>query len=204
MNNDLTLELHFSSIDAPELIQTRFVCPRLDMHIIGIRGCNVPNFAVPFKWGVASHALCLFFVKTVDFYNNNKLNQCILSGVSKSPANTITNLLYKRPTCWLLDLFGVDISGRSLLKRPILCCNALKRRPGPIKVYFRTGFYKAENIRIYIDQKDISRDITKDTAAISLLSQNLEQTWHPGAYVNVREDVREEILAENLEENLAA
>ena len=65
----------------------------------------------------------------------------------------------------------------------------------PIKIYFRAGFYKAENIRIYIDQKDISRDITRDTVAISLLSQNLERTWHPGGYVNVREDVREEILA---------
>lgn len=181
MSNHCLLELYFVSGDSPELIKTRFLAPSYSEFITGLRGCNVPQSAVPFKWGTASHALSLFFVKSVEFFLDNRLDEMILEGKARSPANTIANLLYKRPTCWVLDLFGVDTSGRSLLKRPILCCNALKRRPGPIQVFFRKGLCNPERIRIFCD--DI--DITEDREVIKGLRENLELSWQPGGYTNV-------------------
>lgn len=183
MSKETSLELHFIGGEIPELIKTKFHAPNYSKAIIGIRGCNVPSNIVPFKWGIATHALSIFFVKSVEYYLENKLHEIILEGRSKSPANTIANLLYKRPTCWVLDLFGVDAVGRSLLKRPILCCNALKRRPGPIQVFFRTGYYNPETIKIYCDDVDI----TGNRKSISELRKNLEVSWQPGAYINIKE-----------------
>ena len=172
------IELHFSRMSSYELVQTVFKPPYDASPVIGIRGNNAPPGVVSFRWSPTSQALAIFFVKARHKANSGKLTSPILEGIRACPASSIIRVMHKRTEGWVLDLFGADSNGRSLLMKIILSSNYLGKRPGPPQLFLRTNYLPTMNIKVIIDGEDISEDRFK----IRALTKDLEKTWRPGAW----------------------
>ena len=171
-----TLELHFTQTPSAELFRTVFRNPSLESPIVGIRGSYVPPRSIPFRWGPTLHALCIFFVKVAMIKTDEATLYPILQGQSSCPAASIRKLLMRGETHTALDLFGTDVSGRSLLHKMIGLVNPHLRRPGPLQVYLKSTSFTSEAIRIFIDDCEV----TKNESRLKSLISSLEKTWVGG------------------------
>lgn len=176
MSNETTLELYFVGKSKPELLRTVFNTASLKRRVVGIRGTDVPIGTNPFRWTTSTHALALFFTKSVLRLSEGDFQMPIVHGFGMCPAATLSRLLTARTDGWLLDIFGHDAAGRTLLAKILLCKNYRLKMPGPIQVFMRGGFLSPEKINIFLDDQNI----TKDYPSLNNLSASLEQTWTPG------------------------
>lgn len=151
------LDLYFGASETPGLYRTVFHAPRSSKPIVGMRGTTLHTSALPFIWGPAAQSLSLLFVSAVHArIQGNDVTMPILEGSSASPAGALARLLKKRTTSWLHDLFGADVSGRSLLHRIVILGNARGKQHGPVTATLREEFLSSGDIRIFIDGEDIS------------------------------------------------
>lgn len=174
------LELHFGKAETFELIKTVFKAPSLENPIVGIRGNHAPSGVVSFRWTKTTHAIAMFFLKAREIHFTSQLPAPALEGIKGDPVTSIVRLLHKRMEGWTIDLFGADIQGRPLLSKIILCCNYLGKRPGPMQVFLRTNYLSPQNIRVFLD----SREITERHTEMQALTKSMEAAWKRG----VRQD----------------
>jgi hypothetical protein len=176
MKSKCSLHLYFGNEKSPGLYRTVFWHSSLEDPIVGIRGTTIPTKGLPFIWGPSSQALALLFVTAV--YSRETVafeNHALLEGPKGSPAGTLARLMKKRSSSWLLDLFGADISGRSLLHKMIIFGNPRGRQHGPISASLREEYLSPTNIQIFID----GEDITNSHAQLSLLKGHLLSSFIP-------------------------
>jgi hypothetical protein len=170
------LELYFSNPLSPELYRTLFIPPYQTQPIVGLRGTTLHSTCLPFIWGPASQAISLLLVSAVvRRLSDAPRSLPLLEGPSLSPAGAIARLLTKRTTSWLHDLFGSDVTGRSLLHRMIVLGNARGRQQGPITATLNENYLSSLNISILIDGEDISQDLQ----ALLQLRDCLRSTFIP-------------------------
>lgn len=167
------LELHFGKAESFELIKTVFKAPTLNTPIVGIRGNHAPSGVVSFRWTKTTHAIAMFFLKAREIHFTNQLPAPALQGTKGDPVTSIARLLHKRMEGWIIDLFGADIQGRPLLSKIILCCNYLGKRPGPMQVFLRTNYLAPQNIRVFLDE----REITDRQTEMQALTKSMEAAW---------------------------
>lgn len=175
MQYSTNLQLHFATGKLPELMRVIFNVAFFPKPLVGIRGIEAPSGMQAFRWSTTSHALALFFVRAVEHYHEQKEGIPVLEGYRNCPAATLARLLTKRPDGWLLDVFGYDSAGRTLLMKIVRCANYTLSMPGPMQIYMRTSFLRKEAISIVLDGKDI----TSDLCGLKQLSQTLAETWEP-------------------------
>lgn len=175
------LTLSFTNFGHPNqpttLLETFFTHSLLPTQRRCIRG-KIPGAYIgygTFQWTKAVQALAILFVRAVctDLAQQSQQDASIfrtplLSGGLSSFAASLEFAIQKEPA-WLLDMFGVDSSGRSLTRRLFLRSNSGARRPGPISVSLNTAFFPAEAIQIMLDGSPVT-----DPAELSALLKNLE------------------------------
>lgn len=177
-NASLSLYFHsdgdFSSSQPPQLARIKFIAAEQKLH--SIRSHSIARGFGTFRWTPASHALALFFVRALEQHLLELEFEPVLSGNTQSPAGSVVRLLKKRISHSLLDAFGTDVSGRSLLHKIILCSNYTRTTVGPAQIFLRKGLLEAGNIEVYHNQQLISEHL----ADIALLRSALQKSWKPG------------------------
>ncbi len=176
MQYQTSLELYFAGGSAPELMKTVFTVASINQRIIGMRGINVPRGVQPFRWTTSSQALAWFFVRMLELWHQGIEEAPIFEGRTQSPAVSLGHLLKKRPDGWLLDAFGYDTNGKTLLSRIIFCRNYKRVLPGPMQIFAKSSFLHPSQLRIHLDGEEVSSNLE----ALSELRVNLERTWTPG------------------------
>lgn len=106
-----------------------------------IRGTNGQS---TFKWSAAVHALCVLLLNHAAGVSSK------LEGGVGSLAASLDYAISKQPA-WLLDLFGVDKEGNSLLRRLVARINPERKRPGPVTIMVREDALKPGNISVELD-----------------------------------------------------
>lgn len=156
MTKAVRLELHFTNAKSPELIRTYFDSPHTHAPIVGCRGEAFSRTLKPFKWVTSTHALSIALLGAAkQHYENIPYDRPVLVGGTPSAASSLYYLI-KRDAVWLLDLFGVDPSGNTLLKRMFRFVNAHRTRPGDVEVYLWTSRLPQSAIKVFVDQNEIS------------------------------------------------
>jgi hypothetical protein len=135
--NEPLLELHFLWDEGASLSKIHFSSPLLQVARTSVRGRDAGAYknASTFLWSGAVKALSFFFVKMTEHTRTSELDTrergtFVLSGSSGSIAATLDYALSKQPR-WLLDAFGSDRRGNSILRQVILRSNP-ERKSGPL------------------------------------------------------------------------
>ena len=177
-NARLSLYFHsegeFSSSQPPQLARIKFICAEQKVH--SIRSHSIARGFGTFRWTPASHALALFFVRALEQHMLELEFEPVLSGNTQSPAGSVVRLLKKRISHSLLDAFGTDVAGRSLLHKIILCSNYTRTTVGPAQIFLRKGLLCAGDIEVYHNEQLVSEYLSD----IALLRSALQKSWKPG------------------------
>ena len=112
-------------------------------------------------------AVAVLFIR-IRLADEERLNQPLLEGGRGSLAASLDAALAKPPQ-WLLDMFGVDANGASLLRRIVQRTNAELKRPGPVSIYLQSAHFNRDNIRLSIEGR-----VIEDTATMHNLLLQLE------------------------------
>lgn len=178
MSKPVSLQLYFSAQPSPGLYQTKFILPTYPDPIVGMRGSLYSSFCHPFIWCNSCVALSIMFVSAVLAHaRGQKPPAPLLEGDTTSAAGIIGKLLNKGVRSWLHDIFGSDATGRPLLHRMILCCNARGRLHGPVTVTLKSAFLPASNITIFMDNQEISQDVVAlESLRLNLIEELAQRT----------------------------
>lgn len=153
------LSLWFQGSTAPELTETCFRTSLLQVEQRAIRG-QLPvrgPVAGTFPWSSAVKALAAFFVKVKLLGATPTIDPAILEGLRGgrgTAASSLDGALYKQPS-WLVDMFGVDSRGRSLINRVIRRVNPGLKRVGPVQIFLNEDFIPLDRIHIFVDGKEL-------------------------------------------------
>lgn len=170
------LHLYFSGAEAPSLYQTFFSNRITGESIRGIRGRYAPPEAKTFFLGQASQGLSIFFVRALlGHHTQVDPSLPVLTGGRGSPAAAIANLLEKHTFSLPHELFGNVSPNRPRLGRMIYSTNSRLTRDIPLCVFLRESILPRSDIRIFID--DI--EITSDMSALRSLEAGLIKAFIP-------------------------
>lgn len=159
--------------DSPQLHATSFVHDLIQRELICVRGKTGGAFidAGSFLWSRAVKALSVLMVRSIHVLSNTVMpteKLPVLSGCRSSLASSLDYAISKQPI-WLLDMFGVDRIGKSLVQRMFRRSNPECKRPGPVSVALNDKFLPLENISIHWEGIEI-----KTPAEIEQLLSRLE------------------------------
>ena len=158
------LELNFCGGPEYQLLDARFAFPLLNSQIHSRRGqtCRGVSSASEsavgtFAWTAAVRAVAVLFLR-IKTLRDEELDKPLLVGGRGSLAASLDAALAKPPQ-WLLDMFGVDAKGTSLLRRIIHRTNAELKRPGPVSIYLQSAQFSRHNIAVKVDGANVDDDI---------------------------------------------
>ena len=167
MNNELKLEFYGELF---QLSKTHFKRDN-GKSFTAIRGktAGAIQGAGTFQWSSAVRALSVLMVRSTiaQFYPHNQ-NLTVLSGFAGSLAATLDYALSKQPT-WTTDIFGVDSSANSYMRKLLLRTNPERKYPGPVSISLNSRLLSAQNIKIFLND----RMVVSENELRSLLA-NLE------------------------------
>lgn len=200
MERETALELHFTTGETPQLTKTVFMCPHLETPLTGMRGELVPRHVVPFRWTTAIHALSLCFVRALANELQGKQYEPALIGQHGTPASSV-DFLIQKSHLWVIDLFGSDVNGKSLLRRIFTIMNSRCTMPGPVQIYVKTNILKPANIKVFLDGERLT-----GVEEVSRLAEGLQSSWRPGCATAERtlKALRRKPQVRRLEMSLAA
>lgn len=167
------LQLFFDSTRRGELLETRFAYGLGNGELHSVRGKTPGAFinSNTFQWTSAVQAMALLFVRyELERLSGNQAPMAVIQGELGSAALSLDYALSKQPV-WLLEMFGVDSAGRSLLRRVIRRTNPEHKRPGPVVLSVNMGFLEPCAIRV-----NISGDWETQITRLSMLVSRLEAT----------------------------
>lgn len=104
-----------------------------------------------FPWSSGVQSLALFFLTAKC---SADLNLPILAGEAGSAAASLDYAI-SRQANWLLDSFGVDKNGISILRRVIKRSNPERKRPGPVCLFLNASCLLQDQIKIVIDNAEV-------------------------------------------------
>ena len=100
-----------------------------------------------FQWTSAVRGFALLATRTAA-----RFEPASISGRAKSVAASLDYAISKQ-LLWLLEMFGVDHFGTSLIRRMVLRTNPERKRPGPTTLAINQKYLAAEAITIYANGK---------------------------------------------------
>ena len=173
-----SMELFFRVQDSTIFLErTQFSHPTLANSRTSVRGAGqTSNFPGTFGWGTGVKALSTFLIQQA----NESSTKAVKRGFSGGPgslAATLDSVLSKQPI-WLLEMFGADSNGRSILHRLISRENPERKRPGPVTI----SLLKPETLEISIQLND--RRVTSHPElnyALELLTLEASNRKRPNA-----------------------
>lgn len=145
------LKLYFES---GQLIEVAF-CDGITREIRrSVRGKSAGAYgrAGSFQWTSAVKGFALLAVRAVGAHE-----EPLIKGCSGSLAASLDYAISKQPM-WLIEMFGTDQAGISLLRRMILRTNPERKRPGPTFLSFNERFMPLANISIFSEGLQCSRE----------------------------------------------
>ena len=83
----------------------------------------------------------------------------LLTGGADSLAVSLDYALAKRPY-WLLDMFGVSASGKSLARRLFLITNYHRKRGGPVSISLNMHTCPQHSVEVVLDGKSVENPET--------------------------------------------
>lgn len=171
------LTLHFcSSNEAAALERSEFVGFSLSEVLVSTRGgVSLEASQGTFPWTQAVRALCILLVtyKWSESCLSPKEQEASaeLSGERGSLAASLDSAISKS-TQWLVDMFGLDSSGISNIRRLVRRANPERKRPGPVVVRISPAALKRGDIRIFLDSNELFTE-----EEFRALRNRL--SWHP-------------------------
>jgi len=150
----LTLDFA-SSDDQIQLEKTSF---RLagDLEYIAVRGKTAGAYKCTgsFQWTPAVKAVCVLFLQALTRRHGNHPSRPTISGRRGSPASSLDYAIEKEPQ-WLCDMFGLDESGKTNLRRLFLRTNPRGKRPGPVSISLNGSLLPTTDIKVLVDSMPI-------------------------------------------------
>lgn len=168
-NEGPSIELAKTEFSSPLLPEPR-ICSRVKNHrTVGMTGS--------FSWSSAVKAMCLLFAehKFVGAESKKNTYQISVSGTRGSLAAALDAALAKQPT-WILDVFGIDPKGNSLLRRLVTRDNPEIKRPGPVTVFLKSNLLASIRVSLYVNEREL-----KETEDIKRLVTHLQEEGPPPA-----------------------
>jgi len=128
------------------------------------RGCG------SFEWSRGVRAMALLMVNALQLKGHTEAD---LVGGTGSLAASLDYALDKQPA-WMSEIFGVDSSGNSLLRRIVLRSNPGRKRRGPVALSVNIGFLPLSAIRIRVGETPIDDVSTLDSICRALTMSESE------------------------------
>ena len=109
-----------------------------------------------FSWSSAVKAMCLLFAqhRLSSAGSEHTANQILVFGARGSLASSLDAAIAKQPA-WLLDVFGVDSQGNTLLRRLVTRENPEMKRPGPVTVLLKSNVLPLITVTLYINEREL-------------------------------------------------
>ncbi len=122
-----------------------------------------------FQWTSAVRGFALLAVRTAAGFQ-----PAAIEGRAKSLASSLDYAISKQPV-WLIEMFGVDRLGTSLIRRMILRSNPERKRPGPTTLAINENYIPVAGISVFSDGKRCSRE-DLIVLAVMLACDNRDQS----------------------------
>jgi len=141
---------------------------------IAVRGKTAGAYGCigSFQWTPAVKALCAFFVQAL---RRNSIKEQtsgpMISGTRGSLASSLDYAINKEPQ-WLCDMFGLDATGKTNLRRLIFRSNTNIKRPGPVSLSLNPSALPAENITVLLDSIPIENESVLDAILSALVDES--------------------------------
>ena len=176
------MSLKFLSNDSSaELFESEFSCPLVGRPLRCARGRQAFTDCVDgtFLWTAAVQSMSAVAIKSKIAQLTRKSPEAWpqaagLCSDSTSWALSLDFALSKKPR-WLLDMFGVDRSGTSIIKRLFIRMNPEKKRSGPSWVSINPAFLEPRNIAIFLDGTEVA-EVPELVKLLKLIGLNAEST----------------------------
>lgn len=171
------LELHFA--DDYSLEKIVFSYPTHPYDLISIRGKTAGAYrdCSSFQWTPAVRALTLLFLQTAAYSDRKSEligSSQVFSGATGSLAASIDYAIAKEPR-WLTDVFGIDASGRSIVRRLVIRTNPERKRGGNVAVAVNPRVMRPGSVRCFNNGKEI----TDRKAILELVKSIMNQDGRP-------------------------
>lgn len=165
------LTLHFAhNAGTIELEKTVF-CSSAGVEFVAVRGKTSGAYGCigSFQWTPAVKAVCVFFLQALRASRmRGKSNATMISGRRGTLASSLDYAINKEPQ-WLCDMFGLDASGKTNLRRLIFRSNTNVRRAGPVSITLNQSALPPENIAILLDSTPVHNRKSLNTIISALL-----------------------------------
>jgi len=179
---DISLRLNFSNTATPALEQADFVSLRgSEHHAVRGKTPGVYRGYGTFLWTNGVRALCVLFLRA-KLQDSPEIAGPLLSGSRGSLAASLDYALDKQPL-WLLDMFGLEDSGRAFASRLFLRNNRGMKRGGNVVISLNSNFIKPSHIIIAVDGVEV-----RESERWQRLQRNLEGADPTGATGSERDD----------------
>lgn len=170
------LELYYNNKNIPELNKTVFSSLEFKKSITGYRTHGVvPKGISGFKWTPCTKALALFFTNAKILIPQFGESTPLLTGNRQSPAHSLSARLWKRDYAWIHDIFGTHTDGSPYMRQLILGINIRQKIQAPTQLFLQTKILKVENIKIFIENKEVTNNLT----ILKRISAQLTNSWQP-------------------------
>lgn len=151
------LNLYFLSERDLSLNKTEFRSPLLGSTLHCSRG-RLPQFEASlgtFTWSPAVRALCVLLLGSV-LYEHRKEGEgaFVLGGDAGSLAASLDYAISKQPA-WLLEMFGTDAEGLSILRRLLIRNNPERKRSGPVQITLNPKVFNPHDIGIFLNNQPV-------------------------------------------------
>ena len=124
-----------------------------DLEFLAVRGKTAGAYTCSgsFQWTQAVKAVSVLFLHALaNSFENSGTATPMISGKRGSLASSLDAAIDKEPQ-WLCDMFGLDESGKSNLRRLIFRSNPGGKRPGPVSITLNESDLPPENIQVLVD-----------------------------------------------------
>ena len=170
-----TLTLWFLKTSSVELVRTRFLSTLCESVLECSRGKSYQSLGMTgsFGWSAAVRGLCLLFIQSAinRVAGSNIPWGTLVQGLRGSPSAALDAALSKQPV-WVQDMFGVDSTGLSNLRRILVRNNPELKRPGPVILGLHRNWAESLQVRIFLNDREITDRIELETLVSSLQQPN--------------------------------
>ena len=127
-----------------------------------------------FQWTPAVKAVCLLFAKAVARSTGAPdFTAPTISGGRGSPASSLDYAIDKEPQ-WLCDMFGLDESGKTNLRRLLLRSNPGGKRPGPVSISLNESILPVTNIKVLVNSMPVQDRKFLDFIIANLIAEPVD------------------------------
>ncbi len=132
-----------------------------------------------FQWTPAVKAVCVLFLQALSRSFGTVDNIApMISGRRGSLATSLDYAIDKEPQ-WLCDMFGLDESGKTNLRRLVFRSNSGSKRPGPVSLSLNKSALPAKNITVLVDSTLVHNQLSLDSIIAILSNESLEPIKSP-------------------------